>query len=98
MAAGSLDPNLVPITDAAHQAARLYVGVTVPLYAIALATLIARIAFKLRSSVRLAVDDYLIIIGFVSAIHLAYNIIMQVVLEQLADSSPSSSQPATGSS
>jgi len=64
MAAAGLDQ--VPITDAAHHAARIYLGVTIPLYAIALSTIAARISFKLRSSVRLGLDDYLILIGFVS--------------------------------
>ena len=67
------DPNLIPITDDAHRAARLYLGVTVPLYAIALSTIVARITFKLRSSIRLALDDYLIIIGFVSIFFATYS-------------------------
>jgi hypothetical protein len=43
--------------------------VTTTLFIIALATLALRIAFKLRSSVRLGLDDYLIMIGFVSKLN-----------------------------
>jgi hypothetical protein len=41
--------------------------VTVTLLTVALSTLIARIAFKLRSSARFGLDDYFIIVGFVSS-------------------------------
>ncbi|KAE9364744.1 hypothetical protein N431DRAFT_421915 [Stipitochalara longipes BDJ] len=67
MADPSLDPNQVPVSIEAQHAAVIYLGVTVPLYTIALSTLVARITFKLRSSVRIGLDDYLIIIGFVLA-------------------------------
>lgn len=60
-----MDPNQLPVTPAARSAAMIFVGVTVPLYAIAFATLITRILFKLRLGVRLGLDDGFIIIGFV---------------------------------
>jgi hypothetical protein len=60
-----MDPNHVPVSAAARGAAKIFVGVTVPLYAIALAALITRILFKLRSGLRLGLDDGFIIIGFV---------------------------------
>jgi hypothetical protein len=66
MADPGRDPNMVPVSDAAHQAARVYLGVTVTLLTVALSTLVARIAFKLRSSVRFGLDDYFILVGFVS--------------------------------
>jgi nitrate reductase gamma subunit len=67
MADPSVDPNLVPVSDETHQAAKIYLGVTVTLLTVALSTLIARIAFKLRSSARFGLDDYFIIVGFVSS-------------------------------
>lgn len=63
-----MDPNKIHVSEAARQAARTYLEVTVTLLTIALATLTARIAFKLRSSVRLVIDDYLILIGSVKLI------------------------------
>ncbi|CZR60532.1 uncharacterized protein PAC_10428 [Phialocephala subalpina] len=61
------DPSQVPISAEAHHAANLFVGLTVPLFTAALATIINRIVFKLRSRVRLGLDDGFIVVGFVLA-------------------------------
>jgi hypothetical protein len=55
----------IPLTKEDHYAARVYVGFTSVLFVIALATLLARIGFKLRARVKFGWDDYLIILGFV---------------------------------
>ncbi|KAF4625082.1 hypothetical protein G7Y89_g13087 [Cudoniella acicularis] len=53
----------IPLTEADHHAAMVFVAVTVPLLAVALASLAARITHKIQSQLSLGWEDYLIAVG-----------------------------------
>jgi hypothetical protein len=59
------DTAQIPVLEADHHAAKTYVCVTVALLAVAFATLIARIIFKIRLRLLFTLDDYLIVVGAV---------------------------------
>ncbi|RDL29924.1 uncharacterized protein BP5553_10551 [Venustampulla echinocandica] len=61
-------PVLLPVSDAAHHAARVFVAITVPLLTLSLATLTTRIVLKLRSGLRPGWDDGLIVLGCLLAV------------------------------
>lgn len=61
----SADAQMTPVTDDDHHAALTFICVTVPLLALALATLIARISIKLRRALRLGWDDHFLVVGCV---------------------------------
>jgi len=58
-------PSQFPISELDRHAARVFVGATVPLLALSLAAVTARIVFKIRSRLLLTLDDYLIVTGAV---------------------------------
>jgi hypothetical protein len=59
------EPTQFPLSELDHDAARVFVCVSVVLLVISFATLIARIVFKIQSRLVFTVDDGLIIAGFV---------------------------------
>lgn len=59
-------PSQVPLTEADHYQATVFVSVTVVLAVIAVATLVNRIISKLRSGSSYLWEDYLILAGTVS--------------------------------
>ena len=58
-------PIQFSVSELDHHASRVFVGVTVALLTISLATLTSRIVFKMRSKLYFTLDDYLIAAGFV---------------------------------
>ncbi|KAH6671882.1 hypothetical protein B0J14DRAFT_82548 [Halenospora varia] len=61
------EPIQFPIAEADHHAARSFVCITAPLFTLSLVTLTTRIVLKVRSGLRIGVDDGLILAGFVFA-------------------------------
>ena len=59
------DALIFPVSNDDHHVALTFTCVSVPLLALALATLITRISMKLQHGLRLGWDDYLLIIGCV---------------------------------
>lgn len=59
------EPIQFPIAEADHHAARSFVCITAPLFTLSLVTLTTRIVLKVRSGLRIGVDDGLILAGFV---------------------------------
>ncbi|KAH8667570.1 hypothetical protein BGZ60DRAFT_409540 [Tricladium varicosporioides] len=62
------DQVQIPIAQADHHAAKLFVCITAPLFTLSLITLTARIVLKVRSGLHIGWDDGLILVGFVFAI------------------------------
>jgi len=60
------EPSQIPLTEADHHAATVFVSVTVVLAVISVATLVARIVSKFQSSLPYVWEDYLILAGAVS--------------------------------
>lgn len=58
-------PAQFPVSELDHHSAKVFIGVTVPLLAASLATLTARMIFKIRSQLLFALDDFLILAGAV---------------------------------
>ena len=56
---------MIPVSDRAALLARVHIGVTVPLLALTLVTVIARVRLRVRPVWRVRVDDWLVVIGFV---------------------------------
>ena len=65
-----MDPQMVPMTPYIHYTATVFVGVSVPFLAIALAAVAARLNPKLRPAWRFGVDDGFIILGTVRSLFL----------------------------
>jgi hypothetical protein len=63
------EPTQFPLSVLDHYEARKFVCVTVLLLTISLATVTARVIFKLRSKLLFTLDDYLIVAGAVSKCH-----------------------------
>ncbi|KAK3326062.1 hypothetical protein B0H66DRAFT_600197 [Apodospora peruviana] len=61
-------PPFVPITDRAALLARVHIGVTIPLLALTLVPFVARIYSRIWPVWRIGFADWLIVIGFASAI------------------------------
>jgi hypothetical protein len=59
------DPIQFPVSALDHHATKVFLGVTMPLLALSLATLTSRIFFKVRASLRIELEDYLMVLGFV---------------------------------
>jgi hypothetical protein len=59
------DPNQLPVDEATHHAARMFVRVTVPLFVLAVAATAGRIVVKVWSAMPFRWDDGLIAAGCV---------------------------------
>jgi hypothetical protein len=58
-------PNQFPISDLDHHTAREFVSATVIFLVISLATVTARVIFKIRSKLLFTLDDFFIVAGAV---------------------------------